>query len=513
MEFIMSNQSRFEDLLSLDFQQAKLFFLQASSYTNIDLPPYYNFQRLINAINTFLEENDNFSSFVNKHNLKNTEKVNYKLYANKDGNLSWRKLEFINPVLYVYLVNIITQKSNWSKIRKLFKQFQKNKKISCVSIPVKSLTKKSDKAEQISHWWKGIEQKSIELALDFDYLFETDIADCYGSIYTHSISWAIESKAVAKSKPHDKSLLGNQVDSVIQSMQYGQTNGIPQGSVLMDFIAEIVLGYVDEQLKISIKSEKISNYQIIRYRDDYRIFVNNPNDGTKILKLLSENLIEMGMRLNNAKTKDSSDVITSSIKADKIERYLLPATKNPAQQYLITIRELAKRYPNSGSLKRQLSSFYKYADRKRNYIKESDIPVLSSIITDILLNNPAIYPIGFAILSLILSRTGDVKLKKRIINSIHNKFKKKPNTGYMQIWFKRMIMDGFNEINFSEKLCNENLQNSDLWDVTWISSRNLRDILNNNSIFDKASYSLMDFIIRQKEFDIFSYDDDQSEKI
>ena len=77
----MSNQSRFEDLLSLDFQQAKLFFLQASSYTNIDLPPYYNFQRLINAINTFLEENDNFSSFVNKHNLKNTEKVNYIRYS------------------------------------------------------------------------------------------------------------------------------------------------------------------------------------------------------------------------------------------------------------------------------------------------------------------------------------------------------------------------------------------------------------------------------------------------
>ena len=239
----MSIQSKFENLLSLNFKQAKLFFLQAKTYTNIDLPPYYDFQKLLNEINIFFENNNNFNSFINFKNLKATDNVNYKLYSNKDGNLSWRKLEFINPVLYVYLVNIITQKDNWSKIRKLFKRFQKNKKINCVSIPVKSLTKKSDKAEQISNWWKSIEQKSIELALDFDYLFETDISDCYGSLYTHSIAWAIESKSVAKSIKNN-SLLGNQVDSAIQSMQYGQTNGIPQGSVLMDFIAEIVLGYV-----------------------------------------------------------------------------------------------------------------------------------------------------------------------------------------------------------------------------------------------------------------------------
>lgn len=280
----MSIQSKFENLLSLNFKQAKLFFLQAKTYTNIDLPPYYDFQKLLNEINIFFENNNNFNSFINFKNLKATDNVNYKLYSNKDGNLSWRKLEFINPVLYVYLVNIITQKDNWSKIRKLFKRFQKNKKINCVSIPVKSLTKKSDKAEQISNWWKSIEQKSIELALDFDYLFETDISDCYGSLYTHSIAWAIESKSVAKSIKNN-SLLGNQVDSAIQSMQYGQTNGIPQGSVLMDFIAEIVLGYVDEQLTKSINLEKISNYQIIRYRDDYRIFVNNPNDGSRTYAL------------------------------------------------------------------------------------------------------------------------------------------------------------------------------------------------------------------------------------
>ena len=60
-------------------------------------------------------------------------------------------------------------------------------------------------------------------------------------------------------------------------MNYGQTNGIPQGSVLTDFIAEIVLGYIDSKLSERIRKEIGSiNYKIIRYRDDYRIFTNEP---------------------------------------------------------------------------------------------------------------------------------------------------------------------------------------------------------------------------------------------
>jgi hypothetical protein len=40
----------------------------------------------------------------------------------------------------------------------------------------------------------------------------------------------------------------------------------------MDFIAEMVLGYIDECLSRCL-DEKM-DYRIIRYRDDYRIFTN-----------------------------------------------------------------------------------------------------------------------------------------------------------------------------------------------------------------------------------------------
>ena len=55
----------------------------------------------------------------------------------------------------------------------------------------------------------------------------------------------------------------------------------------MDFIAEIVLLYADYLLTIKIKELGIKDFQILRYRDDYRIFTNNSNDGDEILKQLS----------------------------------------------------------------------------------------------------------------------------------------------------------------------------------------------------------------------------------
>lgn len=69
-----------------------------------------------------------------------------------------------------------------------FKKFSKNEKIKCLSIPVQSESKQSDKAQQISNWWEQVEQQPILLSLEYDFVFDTDVADCYSSIYTHSIA-------------------------------------------------------------------------------------------------------------------------------------------------------------------------------------------------------------------------------------------------------------------------------------------------------------------------------------
>ena len=60
-----------------------------------------------------------------------------------------------------------------------------------------------------------------------------------------------------------QNILGNIIDKSIQNAQNQQTNGIPQGSVLMDFIAEIILGYIDRILGVYLKKQKIKGS---RYR-------------------------------------------------------------------------------------------------------------------------------------------------------------------------------------------------------------------------------------------------------
>ena len=73
--------------------------------------------------------------------------VNHLLYTNKDGKLSWRPFQVINPLVYVALVHEITKQINWEKLQARFKKFSKNEKIECLSIPVQSENKQSDKAQ------------------------------------------------------------------------------------------------------------------------------------------------------------------------------------------------------------------------------------------------------------------------------------------------------------------------------------------------------------------------------
>ena len=282
-----------KNILEYTHSEARIFFLKEESYFNFDLPKYFIFQNIINTISGEIDGHqlseyyrtyEDNSQTLRTEFPSNSEDVNYKILNNKDGKFAWRPLQLIHPAIYVSLVHKITEEKNWATIVARFKEFQQNPKIKCYSIPVESESDSSDKAETVTHWWHSIEQNSIQLALDYEYVLHTDITDCYGSIYTHSIAWAIHGKTVAKQKRRDVSLIGNNIDKHLREMSFGQTNGIPQGSVLMDFIAEMVLGYADLKLSERLKTQKLDNFHIIRYRDDYRIFTNNPQSAELITK-------------------------------------------------------------------------------------------------------------------------------------------------------------------------------------------------------------------------------------
>ena len=283
--------------------EAKKFFLKNASYCNFQLPCYFDFEPLLAAIDDALAQKKDGLHDIGYNGASHVKGVNYTLQTNKDGHYSWRPFELIHPAIYVHLVNKITEEDEWKMLLDRFKEFQENERIVCASLPRESKDDDSSgTAETVSGWWRDVEQESINKALEYKYIFTTDIANFYPSIYTHSIPWSIHTRKVAKDqrKPNDN--LGNRVDHALRQMREGQTNGIPQGSVLMDFIAEIVLGYADEELTKSLAERNITDYHIIRYRDDYRVFTSSKEDAESIARDLTTVLRDLGLQLNSSKT-------------------------------------------------------------------------------------------------------------------------------------------------------------------------------------------------------------------
>ena len=237
--------SKRRSIVELDHNDARAFFLKHESYCRIDLPHYLQFDGLIGDVYKVLK-GKNLKHYGS--NPRAFYDINHVILDNKDGKYEWRPLELIHPALYVSLVDSITEPEHWSLIKEKFQEFSYNPSIKCLSIPVTPLDEEKDIAAQISHWWETIELHSIELSLDYEVTIHTDIVNCHGSIYTHTIAWALHTKTVAKGHRDPYESIGNIIDNYIQNMRQGQTNGIPQGSVLMDFVVEMVLGYADTEL-------------------------------------------------------------------------------------------------------------------------------------------------------------------------------------------------------------------------------------------------------------------------
>ena len=495
------------NILELTADEVKRFFLEHENYFSLKLPDYINFQELLDKLSAEMGEG-NYISILEKGRLPdNYDDINYILYSNKDGNYDWRPFQIINPVIYISLINILSEKDNWNEILKRFKEIDKTSVIKCESIPViekekeKNLNKQSS---QISSWWEKIEQNSIKLSLEYNYLFKTDIINCYAEIYTHSIAWALHTKKVAKEKRNDKKLLGNNIDKHLRAMFNGQTNGIPQGSALMDFIAEILLKYSDELISCEIqKNTKLKEkFKILRYRDDYRIFVKEIETGREIMKIITKVLLSLGLKLNTTKTGYYDDIILSSIKEDKLE-YLERKKESNLQKRLISLYKFSLKYKNSGSVIKEISQIREVIEKKKDFSKEN-VEVLISIITEIIYKNPRTYLDGNTILSYLFPLIKE-KERKEIIEKVFKKLSKILNSGYFEIWFqKATLKEKLLNITYNEEICKlVNGKKIKLWNVEWIASKKIKNILKKVKIINQVRKEEMPQKISNEEVKIF----------
>lgn len=130
------------------------------------------------------------------------------------------------------------------------------------------------------------------------YLLRADISQFYPSIYTHSISWALHTKKVAKTAFNDMSLAGNVLDKELQACQFGQTKGVAIGPDTSLGVAELLLAPIDRRL-----DDECQIMGGARFIDDMEFSFQKLADAEATLARLESMLYEYELQLNGNKTE------------------------------------------------------------------------------------------------------------------------------------------------------------------------------------------------------------------
>mgnify|MGYP001128353041 CR=1 FL=1 len=154
-----------------------------------------------------------------------------------------------------------------------------------------------------SDFVEGI-KSCIRVALGYQYRLKVDVANCYNSIYTHSITWAICGKENAKSYMRTKqpiSLkndyeLGDALDAFTRFQKNNETNGIVVGSYTSRIFSEIIFSAIDEILRNR-------GYVFKRYVDDYKFYFRSELQAEENIRIIEKILNQYNLNLNLSKTE------------------------------------------------------------------------------------------------------------------------------------------------------------------------------------------------------------------
>lgn len=167
----------------------------------------------------------------------------------------------------------------------------------------------------------------IKLEKKYAFLRKLDISNCFSSIYTHTISWAVKTKDVAKHQIKLSNFEQN-FDNFMQHVNYNETAGIVIGPEFSRIFAEIIFQYIDLQIEKKLASEDYKlklykDYEIYRYVDDMFVFSNKIDNLELIEKVIREELELFRLYLNDNKEKDFLVPFASDVSAAKDELQFL----------------------------------------------------------------------------------------------------------------------------------------------------------------------------------------------
>lgn len=535
-----------KNVLSLDSKDAMDFFLKSEQYHGFELPEYFVFDELLQNVKRIVEDTPYEECLQNGISPENLSNVNLDILLNKDGHYAVRPIVLANPFLYYFLVREICNESSWILIKKLFEKFQVPHITSCAMPVIPKGTEPFHKSTTIINWWNSMEQRSIELSLEFRYMFVTDITNCYGSVNPQAFDWAFSLKDT-RFENGNKNSISKNIQKYLRAFQQGRNIGIPQGSAIFDFIGEIILGYSDLLLHEAIHKAGITNpYEIIRYRDDYRIFCNDKDVLEKISYILQHVLESLNFRMNSKKTKISESIVTDSIKADKLAYiYNTPIFNKEGvdfdsfEKHLLYILMFARQYPDSGSIKTMLSDIDKRIEdwlkpqtrevetinlemlnntiekKTETYQRKlvgGSVRAMSAVCVQIALENVGCCHYALRVLSRMVDSLKDEHEKWDIIDKVYAKLCNQPNSDYNQLWLQNITYQNDKKkgtspynIRLCQLVANKNIE--PLWNNQWLE-QSLHSSLPYDSIVNREILKKITSVITFREiraYETFNY--------
>jgi hypothetical protein len=518
-----------KNILTLNHEEVMDFFMKSEHYHGFELPEYFTFDEVLKHVREKIGATPYEECLQEGISFESLSDVNIDILLNKDGHYAVRPIVLANPFLYYFLVREVCCESNWQIIKKLFEKFKVPHITSC-AIPVIPNEKEAfHKATTINNWWNSMEQRSIELSLEYRYMFVTDITNCYGSVNPQAFDWAFSLKGTSHAIGTQSAIAKN-IQKYLRAFQQGRNIGIPQGSAIFDFVGEIILGYSDLLLHEALQEKAkeyeeqgrgFPDYEIIRYRDDYRIFCSNKDVLEEISYVLQQVLERLNFRMNSQKTKISESIVTDAVKADKLAYiYNTPIYNNKGvdfdsfEKHLLYILMFSRQYPDSGSVRTMLSDIDKrieewlkpFEDKNRSmtdncktivlgdesqsnksdsiisklktykrakYIPGGSIRALSAVCIQIALENAGSVHYVLRIVSRMIDSLNDMNERQRIIDLVYNKLCNQPNSDYNQLWLQNMTYTQDRERGtspYSLRLCQvvADKEVGQLWNNDWL---------------------------------------------
>lgn len=470
-------------IFELSADEALDFLMQNDRYVTTEMPEYLNFDPVLAFAREHIADTS-IDKCLKDINPENMSDANYDIMLNKDGRYAVRVLSLSNPFLYYLLAREICTPEHWAAILDDFKVFGSVPHIQAVGIPVIPADKENfHKATTILNWWNRFEQMAVKLSLDYRYMFVTDITNCYGTIELQTVEKALSRKGTASEVD-----VKTDIVRILTMLRQGRNIGLPQGSTLYDIVAEIVLGYADMLLREALERDGITEgYEILRYRDDYKVFANDKDLLERISYTLQHVLEGLNLRLNSAKTRISDSIITDSIKPDKLAYiYNTPIYNNKKQcdfdgiqKQLLFILQFGRQYPNCGQMRMLLSKLSTWIEeyienvaknqkskakpkveakpgeedaedkktQKRPGTIIEDIMAMSAIAAQIAAENLNSAHYALKVISQMLSTISDEQVengeqasKDEIVTKVLNRLGSMQNSDYLKIWLQNLAV-------------------------------------------------------------------------